>query len=95
MAKIIDFPSQRAGGVKEHVPLDNEDPVDVRFRKAADSLLGVLRQAERAQAAILAYQAVMKKNQSEMAPHAHSQDGVESPAPPRGLSQQQSPKFVG
>ncbi|AQS65462.1 MULTISPECIES: hypothetical protein [Rhizobium/Agrobacterium group] len=60
MAEIIDFPLERSLSTEQRALIDQMEEEGGRFLKATESLLGVLRQAERTQKAILAYQAEIK-----------------------------------
>ncbi|MCZ7976322.1 hypothetical protein EXN32_11845 [Agrobacterium tumefaciens] len=60
MAEIIDFPLERSFSTEQRALIDQMEEEGARFLKATESLLGVLRQAERTQKAILAYQAEIK-----------------------------------
>ncbi|NMV72445.1 MULTISPECIES: hypothetical protein [Rhizobium/Agrobacterium group] len=79
MAAIIDFPLERSCSAQQRALIDNAEQEGARFLKAAETLLGVLRQAERTQQAILAYQAEMK-GRSEIIRHTDSRGADEIPA---------------
>jgi len=79
MAEIIDFPLERSCSAEQRALIDQVEEEGARFFKATESLLGVLRQAERTQQAILAYQAEIKKSRDETAPHLDGRDAGEGP----------------
>ncbi|MGV1963772.1 hypothetical protein [Rhizobium rhizogenes] len=78
MAEIIDFPLEQTYSAQQRALIESAEREGARFLKAAESLLGVLKQAERTQAAILAYQAEMRRSRSEITPHVDSRNASES-----------------